>query len=260
MPKLIVNADDFGFSAHTLEWTIRGFECGALSSATVMAGAMETVAAVAWAKEHPQFSFGVHFIFSDETPCERPEKIPSLIDPATGKLWQTRQFILRSFSRRIRLAELKAELRAQYLQLQQLGLPISHVDGHGHLHRLPLSLRALSELARELDFGRIRRTQDLWMGGGTSLPMKLLNRAMQRRIERQFVCADHFLMTAGKIGIEASGWFAEALKKLPEGVTEIGIHPGIDEEWRQLDTEGPFATQRPKEVALITYNDLPKGI
>ena len=59
--KLVINADDFGLSDHTVEYTIKGFECGALTSATIMAGLPATAKAVEFAKAHPQFSFGVHF-------------------------------------------------------------------------------------------------------------------------------------------------------------------------------------------------------
>lgn len=67
--NLIVNADDFGLSDHTVKWTIKGFECGALTSATIMAGMSATGKAIAYAKAHPQFSFGVHFYLVDESRC-----------------------------------------------------------------------------------------------------------------------------------------------------------------------------------------------
>ena len=41
MKKLIINADDFGFDTETVEWTIKGFETGKLTSATIMAGNAE---------------------------------------------------------------------------------------------------------------------------------------------------------------------------------------------------------------------------
>ena len=50
MKKLIVNADDFGFDDETVDWTIRGFEQGKITSATVMAGMPATERAVAYAK------------------------------------------------------------------------------------------------------------------------------------------------------------------------------------------------------------------
>ena len=59
MKKLIVKADDFGLDDETVDWTIRGFETGKLTSVTIMAGMSATARAVEYAKAHPQFSFGV---------------------------------------------------------------------------------------------------------------------------------------------------------------------------------------------------------
>ena len=39
-------------------------------------------------------------------------------------------------------------------------------------------------------------------------------------------------------------WFSKALESLPDGITEIGVHPGDDEEWRRIDTEGGFQNCR----------------
>ena len=241
MKKLIVNADDFGLSDHTVEWTIKGFECGALTSATIMAGMPATEKAIEYAKGHPQFSFGVHFYLVDEVPMCRAEEIPSMIDPKTGKLWVTRQFILRNFAGLIRVEDLKREMRAQYLAIKNAGVYISHVDGHGHNHRLPQSIKALGALQEELGFNKVRRSQDLSVvGGGLGLLARVINKPMQRRLTKSgFRMTDHFLMNAGH-SCDAE-WFTKALYALPEGVTEIGTHPGVDEEWRRIDTEDCFA-------------------
>lgn len=240
MKRIIVNADDFGLNDHTVEWTIKGFECGALTSATIMAGMSATGKAVEYAKAHPQFSFGVHFYLVDETPMCRPDEIPSMIDPKTGKLWQTRKFILRNFAGLIKVEDLKREMRAQYLAIKNAGVPVSHVDGHGHNHRLPQSIKALTELKEGLGFKRVRRCQNLAVAGGKlGLLSRAINRPMQKRLaDVGFAMTDHFLMNAGKT--PDPKWFSKALEGLPEGVTEIGIHPGKDEEWRRIDTEDCF--------------------
>lgn len=194
---VIVNADDFGLSDHTVEWTIRGFECGALTSATIMAGMPATRAAVEYAIAHPQFSFGVHFYLVDEKPMSDPKSIPSMINPKTGKLWSTRQFIFRNFARLIRVEDLKVEMRAQFLAIRDSGVLISHVDGHGHNHRLPQSIRALAELNDELGFHRVRRCQDLACGK-LGLLGRIINDPMQSRLKAAgFKTTDHFLMNAG---------------------------------------------------------------
>lgn len=258
--KLIINADDFGLSDHTVEWTIKGFECGALTSATIMAGMPATDKAVEYAKTHPQFSFGVHFYLVDESPMCKPDEIPSMIDPKTGKLWQTRKFILRNFAGLIKVEDLKREMRAQYLAIKNAGMPISHVDGHGHNHRLPQSIKALAELKDELGFSKVRRCQDLSVvGGKLGLLSRLINGPMQKRLDKAgFKSTDHFLMNAGHSS--DPNWFSRALESLPEGITEIGVHPGADEEWRLIDTEDCFAKCREMcdnmSIQQITFNDI----
>ncbi|MBR2770544.1 MAG: ChbG/HpnK family deacetylase [Bacteroidales bacterium] len=240
MKKLIINADDFGLNDHTVEWTIKGFERGALTSATIMAGMPTTEKAVAYAKDHPQFSFGVHFYLVDEKPMCRPDEIPSMIDPKTGKLWRTRKFIIRNFLGMIRVEDLKREMSSQFMAIKDAGVPISHVDGHGHNHRLPQSIKALAELKDELGFTKVRRCQDLSVvGGKLGLLSRIINGPMQRHLAAAgFVLTDHFLMNAGHTSDPK--WFSKALESLPEGVTEIGVHPGIDEAWRRIDIEDCF--------------------
>ena len=260
MKKIIVNADDFGLTEHTVEWTIKGFECGALTSATIMVGMPATGKAIEYAKSHPQFSFGAHFYLVDEMPMSKPEEIPSMIDPNTGKLWVTRQFILRNFVGLIKVEDLKREMRMQYHALKDAGVPISHVDGHGHNHRLPQSIKALAELKDELGFAKVRRCQDLsCVGGGLGSLARVINSPMQRRIERVgLITTDHFLMNAGHS--TDSQWFTKALNALPDGVTEVGVHPGVDEEWRRIDTEDCFKNcKRMCEslgIAMVSFNDI----
>lgn len=259
MQRLIVNADDFGLDEHTVDWTIKGFKCGALTSATIMAGMPATEKAVEFAKRHPQFSFGVHFYLVDEKPMCAPCEIPSMIDPKTGKLWVTRQFILRNFAGLITVEDLKREMRAQFLAINNAGVPISHVDGHGHNHRLPQSIKALAELKGELGFSKVRRCQDLAaVGGKFGLLSRVINGPMQKRLDKAgFKSTDHFLMNAGHSSDPK--WFSKALESLPEGVTEIGVHPGADEEWRKIDTEGCFdnchVLCEKYGIERITFND-----
>ena len=260
MKKIIVNADDFGLNGHTVEWTIKGFECGALTSATLMAGMPATDKAVSYAKAHPQFSFGVHFYLVDETPLCKPNEIPSMIDPSTGRLWQTRKFILRNFAGLIKVEDLKREMRAQYLALKNAGVSISHVDGHGHNHRLPQSIKAIVALKEELGFSKVRRCQDLAVvGGKLGLLSRIINGPMQERLDvAGFKTTDHFFMNAGHT--DDPLWFSKAISILPDGITEIGVHPGSDEPWRRIDTEDCFENCRrlckEHSIKMATFNDL----
>ena len=253
MKKLIVNADDFGFDDETVDWTIRGFETGKIASATIMAGMSATERAVEYAKAHPQFSFGVHLCLVDEKPMSDPAKIPSMIDPRTGKLWATRQFIVRNFLGLVKVVDIKTEMKTQIESLKAMGLKISHVDGHGHNHRLPQSIRALQELQVEGVIGdKVRRCQNLYFGK-PGLLGKLINGPMQKRLDRSFKMTDYFLMTAGHTQDEK--WFSKTLAILPDGVTEIGIHPGMTEEWRRVDCVDCFRSDF-FAAELVNFNEI----
>lgn len=253
MKRLIVNADDFGFDDETVDWTIKGFELGKITSATVMAGMTATARAVEYAKSHPQFSFGVHLCLVDEKPISDPTKIPSMIDPKTGKLWATRQFIIRNFLGLVKVADIKTEMKVQIESLKAMGLKISHVDGHGHNHRLPQSIKALKELQSEGVIGnKVRRCQNLYFGKPGRLGM-LINGPMQKRLDGVFKMTNHFLMAAGRT--QDVKWFSKAVANLPDGVTEIGIHPGKTEEWRRIDCEDCFSCDL-SGIELTNFNEI----
>ena len=259
MKQLIINADDFGFSAHTVDWTLRCFEAGVLSSATLMAGAAEFPRAAAFARANPQWSFGLHLVVSDELPLCRPETIPSMV-AENGRLWPTRQFMLRSALGMIRRADLEREIRAQFQQLRDTGVAVSHLDGHGHMHRMPFVLRSLVRLKAELGIDCLRPAQDLYYSP-PRLPMaKWLNCSVNKSVRRHFRAPDHFLMTSGKVGPSQAAWFREMLPRLPQDCTEVGIHPGADEQWRQLDTDDLLKHGKKAwlqaSFRLISYHEL----
>lgn len=256
MKRLIINADDFGFDDETVDWTIKGFECGALTSATIMAGMPATELAVAYAKLHPEFSFGVHFYLVDEKPICAVEDIPSMVNPKTGKLWATRQFILRNFAGLIKVDDLVREMKAQYQAIASTGLKISHVDGHGHNHRLPQSIKAMERLQTELGILhlRVRRCQDIPVGKMGPLG-RMINGPMQKRLANAgFHMTDHFAMNAGHSS--DAKWFSDLLVNLPEGLTEVGVHPGVDEEWRRIDTEDCFSAHDWSGIERLTFHCL----
>ncbi len=256
MKKLIINADDFGLDDETVDWTIKGFEAGKITSATIMAGMPATKRAVEYAKAHPQFSFGVHLCLVDEKPLSDPKTIPSMMDPKTGKLWLTRQFIIRNFLRLVKVEDIKREMMTQINALRDMGLKISHLDGHGHNHRLPQSMKALLEVRKELGGNiPVRRCQDMYVSK-PGLLSRVINGPMHKRLVKAGVpMTDHFLMAAGHTTDEK--WFSKAVANLPDGVTEIGIHPGMTEDWRRIDCkdclEYDFAG-----IELTTFNEIGK--
>lgn len=235
MKHLIINADDFGYSDHTVEWTIKCFDAGILSSATIMVGAEACKSAVDYAKKNPQWSFGLHLCLTDERPLCAPATIPTMVTPK-GLLWPTRMFMLRSMLGLINRVDLEKEIRVQFQRFRDYGLDMSHIDGHGHMHRMPFVIKSLIRLSEELKIHRLRPAQDVYFSTPRMPAGHWLNRFVNRTLKQHFKTPDHFLMTSGKVGSGQSEWFRGSIQNLPDGTTEIGIHPGVDEPWRQLDT------------------------
>jgi len=256
---LIINADDFGYSDHTVDWTIKCFEAGVLSSATIMVGAAAVGRAVEFAIKNSQWSFGLHLCLTDEQPICQPTDIPSLVT-GEGVLWPTRTFMLRCSLGLVKRADLEREIRAQIKRLRDLGVDISHLDGHGHMHRMPFVMQSLVRLSQEIGITSLRPAQDLYFFPPRLPVGMLLNRWVNRSLCKHFNVPDHFLMTSGKITVEQASWFRDAVPRLPDGCTEIGVHPGMDETWRKLDTECLFAegvdVLSRSGIALTTYHGL----
>lgn len=145
--RMIVNADDFGFSTEVNEAIIRAHREGVLTSASLMVTGAAFDEAVRLARENPRLGVGIHLVTVMGRSALPPEQVPSLTDeqgnfssnPVTAGL---KYF----FSLRAR-RELRRELEAQFERFKSTGLPLSHVDGHLHLHVHPVIFRAALDLA-----------------------------------------------------------------------------------------------------------------
>ena len=258
MKNVIINADDFGYSDHTVDWTVKCFEAGVLSSATIMVGAEAVARAVQYAKQNPQWSFGLHLCLTDERPLCLPSEIPSMVTQE-GLLWPTRVFMFRSALGLIKRQDLEKEIRAQVQRLRDLGVTMSHLDGHGHMHRMPFVLKSLILLAEDLGITHLRPAQDLYFTPPHLPFTRWLNHWANRSLTKHFKTPDHFLMTCGKVSETQSSWFQDVIARLPDGCTEIGVHPGMNEPWRVLDTD--FLFHKGKDVlahygvSLSTYRE-----
>jgi chitin disaccharide deacetylase len=85
-----------------------------------------------------------------------PEQIPHLVDSKGNFSDSALQAGLRYQFHPAAYKELHQEIRAQLEKFRASGLPLSHVDGHLHLHTHPVILRILVELAPEFDIRVIR--------------------------------------------------------------------------------------------------------
>lgn len=152
----IINGDDFGFSEGVNQAIIKAHKEGVLTITSLMVSADAAKEAVTLASTHPNLAVGLHLVLVCGRSVSPPEQIPHLVNKQgnfsnsplnTGLRYQ---FVKETHQ------ELRQEIRAQLEKYCSTGLPLSHVDGHLHLHIHPVVLRILVDLAPEFDIKVIR--------------------------------------------------------------------------------------------------------
>ena len=290
MRRLIVNADDFGFTSGVNRAIVEAHSHGIVTSSTLMANGPAFTEAVELAKRNPRLGVGCHVVLIDGEPLLDREKIPSLTHSRRFRD-SLKSFAARALSRRIDEEEIFAEVAAQIRKLQASAISVSHVDTHKHTHLFPRILRAVLRAARECGVRAVRNPF------GPRLPMRssklmqrpnLWTRYAQLRILggfaknfRSAVAREGFVTPDGTLGIEVTGTLDETLfhaiaESIPEGTWEFVCHPGYNDadlqkantrlresretELRVLTLPGAREILEQKRIQLISYRDLVVGV
>ncbi|MGI8499021.1 MAG: ChbG/HpnK family deacetylase, partial [Gemmatimonadaceae bacterium] len=144
--RLIVNADDFGFSPGINRGIIEAHRAGTLPSASLMATGIAFEDAVSLLADTPTLDVGLHFDLTMGPPLTGAR---TLTDPATGRCHRLPALLGLVAVGRIDRGEVIAEWRAQYDRLCAAGVRPSHLDGHHHAHAFPMIWGAVVDAARE---------------------------------------------------------------------------------------------------------------
>jgi hypothetical protein len=215
--------------------------------------------AAAFAREHPEFSYGLHLCLTDERPVSDPTAIPTLV-ASDGCFWRTPEFFKRALRGRIAGRDIRRESLAQLRRMRERGIPVRHLDAHGHVHKAAIVPCTLRRVLRESGMATVRRTQNLFYKR-PRLSRRCFNRLTNTFIRLLGKTTDHFLMVTGTLGPGDTRWWESCIERLPGGTTEIGIHPGWDQPWRQLDTMPVLERGRKYledlRIQLISFNELP---
>lgn len=246
MKRLIVNADDFGFTNDVNEGIIEAHHRGILTAATIMATGGAFQQAVVLAKESPELDVGVHLTLIGTR---------SLSDPAHA-LPNTIRGLVTAIA--LGHIDLYRELEMQLLRVVSAGIIPTHFDTHKHTHLHPRVLDAVALLAAKYGVRWIRRPFDLPVPARIEVPLKkrwlssLIGfqcGAFEASAKRHgFHSTDHFagFQITGRFGAAELAAVAAAL---PEGTTEFMCHPGhCGSELRESRTRLKESRQRELEA------------
>jgi predicted glycoside hydrolase/deacetylase ChbG (UPF0249 family) len=240
--KLVVNADDFGFTRDVNRGIVDAHRNGILTAATLMARG------VALARENPALDIGVHLVLVGEPGY--PRTISDLIRAVA--------------LRRISVYE---ECRAQVRAVLEAGLQPTHLDTHKHTHLLPPVLDAVARISEEFGIPWVRRPFDIplsftgvpWTKIAASRAFGVVRRRFARVLARHGCrSTDHFagFQITGDYG---AAELARLIRLLPEGATEFMCHPGLcTDELRAAGTR--LKESRERELAALKSAEVRRAL
>lgn len=265
MRRLIVNADDFGFTSGVNRAIAEAHSHGVVTSSTLMANGPAFSEAVQLAKGLPNLSIGCHVVLIDGRPVLEAEQLSSLTKGADFRDGLM-TFATRAIAGRIKADEIAAEASAQIRKIQAAGIVVSHIDTHKHTHLFPKILRPLLRASASCGVRAIRNPF------GPRLPLRssqllarpgLWRRYAELRVLgtfagnfREAVDREGFLTPHGTLGIVVTGVLDEALfhaiaRSIPQGTWEFVCHPGYNDADLQ-GAETRLRASRETELRVLT--------
>jgi predicted glycoside hydrolase/deacetylase ChbG (UPF0249 family) len=252
MKRLIVTADDLGASVKRNEGILEAHRRGIVTSASLLANGAAFDHAVELARSNPELEVGLHLNLSEGRPLAAGHQ--TLVD-ANGEFPGKREARQRARTHRFERLEVECETLAQIQRLLDAGLKVHHLDGHQHIHIFEGVMEPVAHAAAPQGVRFVRCPVD------TLVRLEYLNDT--RRIEIDDYRRNALLArsTYAKAGLRSTNHFGgvalsghltienlvTTLKSLPDGVTELMVHPGY------ADAANGFSgPERERELAALT--------
>ncbi|MGH8104056.1 MAG: carbohydrate deacetylase [bacterium] len=236
MKRLIVNADDYGFTEGISRGIVEACQKGIVRSISILMTHVKKKDLAAL-KELKGVSFGVHLNLTSGKPLLAAREVPSLVDEYGQfyKRWE-------QLEKRVNLRELEKELTAQMDAFASSKLPLCHLDSHHHVHSHERLLALVMKWARKL-----------------GVALRSPTRAVCARLKAEKIpTTDAFLYDFyDEPHITLEG-FKGILDRLHDGATELACHPGIVGD--DLFLETTYSYQRGIELATLTHDESAKAL
>lgn len=269
MRRLIVNADDFGFTPGVNRAIVEAHTHGIVTSTTLMANGRAFEDAIILAKTVPHLSVGCHVVLIDGEAVLDAEQLPSITSTTSdGVRFREglKLFATRALTGRLDGDEIENEASAQIRKVQSAGITVSHIDTHKHTHLFPAVLRPLLRAARNcgvravrnpfgprkpLRSGELLRRPGLW----TRYAEVKLFRVLAAKF-RDAANREGLITPDGTLGIVVTGALDEKLFRaiaeiIPDGTWEFVCHPGHnDDDLKRAKTR--LRESRETELRVLT--------
>ena len=283
MKKLIISADDFGYSKENNAAVLIGFQAGNITSAGLMAnmaGFDNAVNEVLPAASG--LDIGFHFNIVEGKSLTKS----TLLCDSNGEFNYGFLNLLLSQNNKKLLEQIEIEFRAQIEKVLKY-TTVSHIDSHVHVHAIPAIFNLVVKLAKEYNVQYVRTQNEL----PYTVTEKLLNSRFPANViknlllntlsnkNRKQLFKNNILSNDFIIGVLYTGYMDEnavynGLKRINKenSLTEVLFHPYLPEDiscskrmnnYREfLITKTPKLRENIKNIGfdLVSYSDLIKDV
>ncbi len=248
--RIIINADDLGFSVAVNDAIFGLVAKRLVTSATILANAPGTADALARLSEFPSCSFGAHLNVMSFAPLTEAAAFNGLLSD-DGDFEGT--FDRDPLPHTVRTA-IREEWCAQVAFLLDRGVAVSHLDSHYHIHTRPRLFFAFKSVQKRFGIRRARLTKNLY---SAAVPPTSTTLAVKKKLWN-LALARYFATTTTDRFTEF-GTFMEVAREVPwsDQTVELMTHPGsalCAKETMMLEAFQPG--ELPFEARLISYDEL----
>lgn len=247
--KIIINADDYGFSKNSTEDILECVEDGVLNSVSLIPNGYWFEKAAEKIQSHKKVAVAAHLNLCEGHPITPAEEIPYLVDEA-GYLKNNFQSLLIKYvklgeeGRKELVGQIRTELTAQVEKVRdKITANTIHIDSHKHTHVLPFIFEWLASdkniqyeyirIPRERFYTSRSRLYTGWLGFNT-IKQKWINtvislgRCFEKAVENNRHHNNEFIgiLYTGRMDYNNA---KSALKKInpdEDKTLEIMFHPG----------------------------------
>lgn len=236
MKKLIINADDYGYTPGVSAGIIESYKNGIVTSTTALSVSPHFLESMHLANiQAPNLAIGLHLALTlrHVKPILPVEEVPSLVN-------EKGEFSHQDSAENINLQEVEREWQAQIDRFLESGRKPEHLDSHHYVHGRTQGLLAVAlKLAEKYNIP-LRNTE-----------------AMEGMVKADFgnikttdvISADFYGKQATYEGLET---FLNQVVESDKETFELGCHPAfIDPELIKLSS---YVEKRVEEVEILTSN------
>jgi predicted glycoside hydrolase/deacetylase ChbG (UPF0249 family) len=264
--KLIVNADDLGFSKEINNGIFKAHTDGIVTSASLAVNMPFSYQAIQQAQKFPDLGVGIHLNVVRGKPFTNSKSVAKLIAKdgtfkyRTLSLWPVQLFGFKSV-----MEQIEREFRAQIEAAVSWGLKPTHLDSERHHAAWPILFRLMADLAKEYKIPALRLTEEPFWGGAPKRNFKKLiataalreiSKRDRKIVEEKEIKVPKYFYGSCHIGKITEDYVLRLADALTPGTSELMVHPGFKPVHADADTHSYLDPFREDELNALTSTGL----